>query len=817
MTGRYESLTDDLTLDEQARLAGGDDVWFSSPLPERGVPRIKVSDGPVGVRGESHTTTTSASFPCGAALGATFDLALVARVAAALAAEARTKRAHVLLGPTVNLHRHPLGGRNFECYSEDPTHTARTVVAFVRGLQGEGIAACVKHLVANDAEIERMTISSEVDERTLREVYLRPFEAAVIEAGAWSLMGSYNRLNGISACENQWLLDTVVRGEWGFDGLIMSDWYATYDSVRCGRAGLDLEMPGPAQHFGPPLADAVRRGDVPAAAVAEKARRVLRLADRVGATEGPELDEESIDDPGRWSLAREAASAAMVLLRNEVVADATILPLAIGSLRSVAVIGPNADVAMIQGGGSAQVVPHRTVTPLQGLRDRLGPDVEVTFEPGCTTGKRAPVLDGRLVRTADGRAGIDVAYRDSAGGDVLLANTIPKVEAIWYGTFARAVDPYRFHVTMSGTLTASRPGVHQLTLVSVGPAVVHLDGEVVLDTTGAGSGRSFFGFGSEEVRTEVELVPGEPHDLVVDYARGPHQMAGLRVGVRQPLGDDAIERAAAAAAAADVAVVVVGTDEEWEGEGHDRRTMSLPGEQDALVRRVVAANPRTVVVVNAGAAVDLPWADDVPALLVSWFPGMAGGEALARVLVGDDEPGGRLPMTVPVTLADAPCDISTADPPGELHYTERLEVGHRWYLGHAITPRWWFGAGRGYTTFEWGVPMVAGEVAAAGPLTVTVPLTNTGPRAGTEVVQAYVRRPASAIERPAWVLAGFAKVGVAAGAAATAEVELDPSVLRHWDTASSCWQVEPGPLAIRIARHAGDPGQVVTTTVLPTV
>ena len=371
MTDRYEDLADHLALEEQAALTGGEDDWHSQGLPERGVPRLKVTDGPVGARGESYTTTTSALFPCGSALGATFDPELVERVGAAIADEARTKAAHVLLGPTINLIRHPLGGRNFEAYSEDPTLTARLVVAFVRGVQSRGVAACAKHFVANDAEIERHTISSDVDERTLREVYLRPFEAAVRDGGVWTVMASYNRINGTFGCEHPWLLSTVLKEEWGFDGLVMSDWFATHATVASALAGLDLEMPGPAPHFGAPLAAAVEAGEVPRHVVAEQARRLLRLLDRVGA-DLVEPPETSVDDPDRWLLARETSAASMVLLRNADVAGERVLPLDTGALQRVAVIGPNAATAVVQGGGSARVTPHRTVTPLAGLRDRLG-------------------------------------------------------------------------------------------------------------------------------------------------------------------------------------------------------------------------------------------------------------------------------------------------------------------------------------------------------------------------------------------------------------------------------------------------------------
>ncbi len=812
MTDRLEDLADALTLDEQASLTAGDDVWNTVGLPERGLGRVKVSDGPVGVRGESHTTTTSASFPCGTALGATFDPALVHRVAAALGDEARTKGVHVLLGPTVNLVRHPLGGRNFEAYGEDPLLTSTLATAFVQGVQSRGVAACVKHLVANDAEIERLTISSEVDERTLREVYLRPFEAAVLDAGVWSVMGSYNRVNGTFACEHEWLLRTVLKGEWGFDGLVISDWHATHDTVRCARGGLDLEMPGPSGRFGARLADAVRRGEVPAEVVADQARRVLRLADRVGATAGPEPEEQSVDDPGRWVLAREAAAAAMVLLRNEPLAGGPVLPLDPTRLRRVAVIGPNAGQAMIQGGGSARVTPHRVVTPLAGLRARLGPEVEIVMEEGCATGQVLPVLDDRLALAGD-EPGILMEYRADPGGPVLFSNTLPHLDPVWYGRFSPAVDPDRFHVTARATIVAPRTGTYVLGLTSVGPARVTFDGTLVIDTVEAGPGSSFFGFGGAELTAEIELEAGASGELVVQYPRPENQLAGFRVGLRAPLGDDPIGRAAAAAAGADVAVVVVGTDEEWETEGRDRQTMSLPGEQDELVRRVVEANPNTVVVVNAGAAVDLPWADLVPAILVAWFPGMAGGEALARVLVGDDEPGGRLPFTVPSDLADAPCDISRADPAGQLRYTEGLLVGHRWYLTHDVEPRWWFGQGLSYTTFSWGSPVAPGSWSLGSPLVVTVPVANTGRRLGTEVVQAYLRRPASTLARPRSVLGGFANVRLGAGAAAEVTVEIDLAALRHWD--GTGWVIEPGPLEIRVARSAGDPGQVVNVGVTP--
>jgi beta-glucosidase len=725
-------------------------------------------------------------------------------VGVALGEEAMTKGVHVVLAPTVNLQRHPLGGRNFESYGEDPHLVAVMGAAFVRGLQSRRVAACVKHLVGNDAEIERLTVSSEIDERTLREVYLRPFETALVEGEAWSVMGAYNRLNGTFSCEHEWLLTGVVKGEWGFDGLVMSDWYATHDTVRCARAGLDLEMPGPAVRFGEPLARAVGDGSVEEARVRDMARRVLRLADRVGASSEPTDEERSVDVEGHWTLAREAAASSFVLLRNEPVGGRPMLPLDSRGMGCIAVVGPNADVAVVQGGGSARVSPHRTVSPVEGLVARVGDRVEVVAAPGCTTGAHLPVLDHRLAP-----AGIRFEYRDHRDGPVRARSVLPRMDPVWQGRFTPEIDPRRFHVTARATLIAPRDGRLALGLTSVGACRVFMDGEVVLDTTGLPGGSSFFGYGTREVTASLLLRGGRGHELVVEYDRPDNPLAAFRLGASPPLGDDPMHDAAELATGCDVAVVVVGTDEETETEGRDRTTLSLPGDQDELVRRVAAANPRTVVVVHAGAPVAMPWADDVAAILLCWFPGMAGGEALARVLAGDDEPGGRLPVTWPASSSRLPCDIAHLDPPGHLRYTEGRDVGHRWYLAEGVTPRWWFGYGLGYGTTTWAAPGAPARWTPGEPLRVTVPVTADGPRAAVDVVQVYARRPASQVGHPPWVLAGLQKARVAAGETQAVEVTIDPATLRHWDVEASAWAVEPGPLELRVARHAGDAGQLV--------
>ena len=435
--------------------------------------------------------------------------------------------------------------------------------------------------------------------------------------------------------------------------------------------------------------------------------------------------------------------------------------------------------------------------------------VTVEYEQGALRGQ-VPVLDGRHARTTAG-PGIAMSYAAEADGEVLFANTVPSLDAVWSGRFAPGVDPRHFHLRAEATVVADRSGPHVLSATSIGPCQVMLDHEPVLDTASAGRGQSFFGFGTEEVRTTVELTAGQSYDLAVTYERpARHPIAGLRVGLQPPLGDDPLAAAAAAAERADAAVVVVGTDEVEETEGHDRRTLSLGAEQDELVRRVAAANPRTVVVVNAGSAVDMPWADDVAAIVQLWFPGMAGGEALARVLVGDDEPGGRLPFTVPVDLADAPCDISAADPPGHLRYTEGLAVGHRWYLDQGIEPRWWFGAGAGYGRFEWGA------ASAATPWSPGAPLGRVGAGRRTPVPVGAVRWC-----RRTWPGRRRGR-SPAVGLRRLREADRRARRDRGGGGAARPCRAAPlgpgrgmgrgaGPLEVRIARHAGDPGQTVTS------
>ncbi|HLI43405.1 MAG TPA: glycoside hydrolase family 3 C-terminal domain-containing protein [Acidimicrobiales bacterium] len=776
---RVDELIAALSLDEQIRLLAGRDYWHTEPIERLGISSMHLSDGPVGVRGARSVGSTSISFPAGVAIGATFDPTAAAELADALADECLDKGVHVLLGPTINLQRHPLGGRHFECYSEDPVLTSELAVAYVAALQARGIAATIKHFVANDTEHERHTISSEVDDEVLERCYLAPFEDAVRIGGAWAVMAAYNRVNGTYAAEHEVLLRAVLRERWGYDGLVMSDWFGAKSTAASANAGLDLEMPGPPLHYGDRLAEAVSVGQVSPEVVAERARRVLQLAARVGAlglTERP-APRRSVGE--RRELARQLATRSFVLLRNEP-ADSgpPLLPLTLAPGSLLGVVGPNAARTSAQGGGSARVTPERTISILDGLRAAFGPlGVEVEHEIGCVTYSETPEVDlpSQLEYFAlpeDAAADPRAAY----AGPVLYAERSPGPPLVWLGEpvpGVTAVPPGRFAVRWSADLVAQESGTHHFSLAQVGTARLFIDGVQVLEGSSE-RGRRFFQMGSAEVSAAVDLVKGATYRLVAEYEVMPGlPIGGLFVGLRPPLPDDdeLIRRAVDLAARADAVVCVVGTTAEWETEGRDRRSMDLPGRQDELVRAVAAANPRTAVLVNAGSPVTMDWHDQPAAVMQVWFGGQEVGAAVAAVLSGVEEPGGRLPHTVPARLEDTPAYPYYPGTDGRAPYGEGLLVGHRHYATAGVAPRFWFGEGRGYTTWSFDEATTARN--EDGWKVVTT-VTNTGPRVGSCVLQAYLApeggQPAHG--EPALQFAGSVRATMPPGESSQVEIEL---------------------------------------------
>jgi beta-glucosidase len=764
-----------LSLEQKVRLLTGADFWALHDEPAAGLRRLVTSDGPAGVRGERwDEREPSANVPSPTLLAATWDEARIERLGRLLASEARRKGVDVVLAPMVNLHRTPYGGRHFESFSEDPLLTARIGGAYVRGLQAEGVAATVKHFVANDSETERYTLEVRLGERPLRELYLAPFEHIVRETGAWTVMAAYNAVNGPTMTESP-LLQEILHDEWGWDGLVMSDWTATRSTEAAADAALDLAMPGPDGPWGDALVQAVREGRVPEQRIDEKVVRILRLAGRVGALEGV----EPAARPARpWSAdeiaaeLRATAAAGFVLARND-----GVLPL---HTTKVAVLGPSSAVARTLGGGSATVFPPYTVSPLEGLR-------AAGFEAahalvGVKAHTRIPQASREMLPD-----GVDVRFLDAAGGE-LGAEHRHSAAFTWLGT----LPPGTRTIELRATLHPTEPGEHVVGVTGVGRHRVTLDGDELFDERivlppGADLGEAVLRPPQHGVAVTLE----SDGELVARYELEPGAfMAAVHLNVEPPQGDHQaeLERALRLAAEADVAVVVVGTNEEVECEGVDRDDLALPGRQDELVAKVAQANPRTVVVVNAGAPVLLPWADEVAAVLLAWFPGQEFGHALADVLTGAAEPGGRLPTTWPRTEEGLP---STRPHDGVLRYEEGLFVGYRAYDRDGREPLFPFGHGLGYATWEYLAAEAAGDE-------LTVRLRNAGDRPGRDVVQVYASKPGSALERPPRWLAGFAIAEAEPGETVSVSTGLS---LAHWDGG---WTVEPGTYTLEAGRSSRD-------------
>jgi beta-glucosidase len=803
---RIENLLAQMMLQEKVSLLAGADNWHTVAIERLGIPAIKVTDGPNGARGAQPIGgPTSACFPAGVALAATWNTDLARRVGQALAEEVKSKGAHILLAPTVNIHRSPLAGRNFECYSEDPHLASRMAVAYISGLQSQGVGACIKHFVCNDSEHERRTVSSEVRERALREIYLAPFRAAVQEAEPWAVMSAYNRVNGIYCSENRRLLLDILKGEWGFDGIVISDWFGTY-SPDCANGGLDLEMPGPARWMGQRLLHAVRTGEVAESVIDDKVRRLLHVIRRAGAFENPEQrPERAVDRPEHRRLIRETAGESIVLLKNA----KGLLPLDPKRLSSIAVIGENARWAPVQGGGSAQVTPHYVVFPLEGITDKVGPDVQISHEVGCTIHKLLPLINADWLTAQDDGRGLTIQFFENGdlSGDPVHTEVTDRMHLGWFGDPPPHVDSAIFSVRLTGTFTAPETGTYTLGLLTTGRGRLLVDGILRVDdwTPSAHTG-AFFELGSSEKTVEVELAGGESVGLQLDYSsEGAVGGRSLRLGCLPPVSAQPIEDAAALAARSDVAIVFAGLSGEWESEGRDRPNMELPGEQARLIEAVAGANENTIVVLNTGSPIPMDWVDKVAAVVQAWYPGQEAGNAIADVLFGDVNPSGKLPTTFPRRLEDNPAHINYPGENGQVHYGEGIFVGYRYYDEKGIEPLFPFGHGLSYTTFAYSkLVLSAPRIERGDEIQVHVDVENTGMRAGQEVVQLYVRDLASTLRRPQKELKAFTKVSLEPGETQTVAFHLDQDDLSFYDPARRQWVAEPGDFEVLVASSSRD-------------
>ena len=796
---RVEDLLKKMTLSEKVSLLSGQDIWNTIPIKRLGIPSITMTDGPHGVRATAPEAGRKmgavTAFPTGISMGAAWNPELIEQVGQALGEETSGMDCDILLGPCVNIVRDPRGGRNFETFSEDPYLSGRTAIAYIRGVQSRGVGTSLKHYAVNNYEIERNRATSNVDERTLREIYLAQFEMAVKEAQPWTVMCSYNRINGVYASQNLHLLNEILKDEWGFQGAVVSDWAANHTIFESVQGGLDLEMPGPAKYY-KLLGEAVQTWQIDEKAVDEAVRRVLRTILLSGRMD-QKVSKGAVNTLGHQKLARQLAEEAITLLKN----DGGILPLGKG-IKSIAVIGPNAAEAVIEGGGSSKVPPLYRVSPLEALQKRLDGKIKIEYASGSdnmdepftipTTWLKGG-LHGEFYEMPD-FSGEPIEVRDGFGAE------------FWWHIAWTPLQIKPMAIRWTGSLRVPEDGSYKIAVNHVGKVKLYLDGKSILESAASKPGRRDMFTRGMVVQ---KLQTGKAYEFRMEYVRFPEQEVvnyGLGIGLTFEDGKDKrVELAAELAKRCDVALVFVGYPDAFESEGTDRPSIDLMGKQNELITAVADANPRTVVILNAGAPVSMPWVDQVAAVVEAYYPGMENGNAVVSVLLGKVNPSGKLPVTFPVRLEDSPAFINAAFPGSrEVNYGEGIFVGYRYYDKKGVTPLFPFGHGLSYTSFAYSDLKVAKKVNAGQPVEVSLVVTNTGKVAGKEVVQLYVSDAKSSLPRPPKELKGFAKVDLKPGEVGTVTFSLDERALAFYDPHKKKWVAEQGVFEVLVGSSSRD-------------
>lgn len=794
----HEQLIQQMTLEEKVSLLAGADLWHTVSIERLGIPALRLTDGPNGARGAfGNLESTSACTPVGIALGATWNPTIVQQIGEVLGQETKSKSAHILLAPTVNMHRSPIAGRNFECFSEDPFLSGEIATAYINGVQSQGVGACIKHYVGNDQEYERFSISAEIQERPLHEIYLEPFRRAILAAKPWAVMSAYNRINGVYAAENDTLLKTILRQAWGFEGLIISDWYGTY-SADTPAGELDLEMPGPSRWMSVEhVSAAVDAGKLTEDDINAKVYRLLATIERAGLFENPQLEpERSLNKPEHRKIIREAAQEAIVLLKNE-----SLLPLDAEKITSIAVIGENAFHSQVLGGGSSAVSAHYLISPLDGIRARAGEKIEIAYAPGCFIHKGLPAPEADLLTTTDGSRGLRIEFFDNLdlSGQPAYSLTSKRVQFGWFDNCVPAVSQDKFSVRIAGYFTPQVSGLHTFGLNMVGQGRLFVDNQKYIDTWDLPES-------SGQFTAQIELQAFRQYALCVEYKwdGNPHWRS-LALGHLPPHAENLIGEAVELAAQSDLVIVIAGLTSEWESESFDRADMRLPAAQNDLIEQIASVNPNVVVVLNCGSPVEMPWLDQVPSLLQLWYNSQEQGHALADVLFGDISPSGKLPISFPKRLQDNPSFINFPGENGKVFYGEGVFVGYRYFDKKAIEPLFAFGHGLSYTTFEYSNLQTSKDtVSLADRLQVQLDVKNTGARAGKEVVQVYVREIEASVSRPEKELKAFKKILLEPGESQTIRFNLDREAFWFYDPSKNGWTVNSGDFEILIGASSRD-------------
>ena len=798
---RVEAILSKMTLDQKIDMLGGQDDFYIRPYPDLGLPRLRMADGPIGVRHGGPSTTLAG----GISLAASWDPALAAEEGTQIARDARAKGVHFMLGPAFNIYRAPMNGRNFEYMGEDPYLAGQIAVGYIQGMQSQGVSATAKHFMGNNSEFDRHNTDSIIDERTMREIYLPAFEAAVKQGHVRSVMDSYNLTNGSHMTQNGYLNNDVLKKEWGFDGILMSDWTSTYDAVGAANGGLDLEMPSGKFLNREKLLPAIKQGSVTVATIDDKVRRILRVEIQFGW-----LDHEQTDlTVSRYNrdgdqVALKSAREGAVLLKN----DGNLLPLKKDAVKSILVVGPDAYPAVPVGGGSARVVPFEAVSFLRGISDYVGNGAQVFYSPGIPTVSEMSAATSFSTAASGGIAGLKAEHfsNENLQGKPFLTRTDEHID---FGPPSRKMLPAEaLSSRWTGYYTPSAAGKYDIFVTSTGEDGgyyrAYVDDKVVLDD---------WTVSKELLGIATLSFDAKPHKIVLEHHGESRWLGGhLHMGITQH-GTYVLPGAKKLAANVDVVVVAAGFDPESESEGADR-TFRLPPGQNELIQEMSAANKNTIVLITSGGNVDMTeWIDRVPALLETWYPGQEGGKAAAEILFGDVNPSGRLPATFERRWEDNPVHDNYYPAAGTTRvvYKEGVFVGYRGYEHNNKKPSFPFGYGLSYTSFQYANVAIKPADASAKSDGISTPLyqisfdvTNTGARAGADIAQVYVAETHPKVFRPAKELKGFVRIELKPGETKTSTVTLDGRAFSYYDADAKEWRANPGEFQILVGRSSQD-------------
>lgn len=778
---RVENLLSLMTLEEKIDLLGG--TGFATKPNERlNIPPLNMTDGPLGVRWDKAT-----AFPSGIALGSTWEPGLIYKVGKAIAEEVKAKGRHVILGPCVNIARIPQGGRNFESFGEDPYLTSQMGINYIMGVQSENVVATVKHFACNNQEHERMFVNTLVDKRALNEIYLPAFKAAVTEADVLAVMSAYNKINDHFASENDTFLIDILKKDWKFKGIVMSDWGAVHSSIPTFNSGLDLEMPTGAYLNQESLLKGLLNGSLDVKKLNDKVKRILTVMFKIGLFDDYKYDESKLNNEEHKQLAYESAVKSIVLLKN----NYDILPLNTDVIKSIAVIGPNAGYARTGGGGSSQVLPYYSIAPLEALRNKIGNIAEINYAPGVVFEGDEKSIDGKFFFTdSEGKSsGLKVSYFNNKKleGSPVSESIVPNIQFYWGDESpAQGVNKDNYSARFEGYLKAPKSGLYKINVASDDGNKLYFEDELVIN--------DWNDHGEMTTTFEVELQKDKLYKFALEYYENVGS-AVVKMGWQLP-GEDLIKNAMDVAKNSDLVLLFVGTSNYDESEGKDRESLDLPGGQDKLIDKILEANSNVILVVTSGSPVNITkWTDKVPAIIQSFFSGQEIGNAIADVIIGKYNPAGKLPISYPKAWEDCSAFNSYRKIDGTTEYSDGIYVGYRHFQKNNIKPLFPFGFGLSYTSYEYSNLSVTKEKKQ---YKVTFNIKNVGKYEGAEISQLYIAPIDSKIDKPVKELKRFNKVYLKPNEEKTITMHFSVDDLRYFDVKSDNWKLESGKYNIQI-------------------